>query len=128
MYKNALLPAMLISCFTITGCATTGPRDGAVLSGLLGAGAGAIIGNQSGDAGEGALIGAGLGAITGAIIGDSAKRNRYTRQEVVYAPPPPVRTVVRTRQPVRRAGHYEMQLVRGTSGETYEERVWVYDD
>ena len=95
---------------------------------MLGAGAGAIIGHQSGDAGEGALIGAGLGALTGAIIGESNHNSRYTRREVVYAPPPPpVRTVVVHREPVRRAGHYEVRLVRGPYGETYEERVWVYD-
>jgi uncharacterized protein YcfJ len=124
-----MLFTAVLSSFIITGCTTTGAHDGALLGGLLGAGAGAIIGNQPGDAGEGALIGAGLGAITGAIIGDSMEKSRYTTREVVYVQPPPqVRTVLRTRQPIRRAGHYEMHLVRGPSGETYEERVWVYDN
>ena len=128
MPKPFITFIFLLSCFTITGCATQGAQDGAVLSGLLGAGAGAIIGHQSGDAGEGALIGAGFGAITGAIIGDSVEKTRYTKPEVIYVQSaPPVYTVVRTPQPTRRAGHYEIQLVRGPSGETFEERVWVYD-
>ncbi len=129
MYRYFTIPAILISCCATTGCATQSGHDGAVLGGLFGAGAGAIIGNQSGDAGEGALIGAGLGAIAGAIIGDSTEKTRYTRREVIYVQsPPPVYTVVRTPQPIRQAGHYETRLVRGSSGETYEERIWVYDN
>ena len=47
---------------------------------LGGAAAGAVIGNQSGRAGEGALIGAGVGAAGGAAIGnaqDQENRRRY---------------------------------------------------
>lgn len=140
MLKHIKIPIILLSALTITGCATTRTgQDASVLGGLLGAGAGAIIGNQTGDAGEGALIGAAIGAITGGAIGDSTEKNSYTTREVIYAPPPPpvrtvyrtrtpVRTVYRTEQPVRRAGHYETRLVRGPSGETYEERIWVYDN
>lgn len=113
----------------LTGCTTTQSHDGAVLGGILGGTAGAIIGNQSGDAGEGALIGAGLGAISGAIIGESQARNSYTAHE--YRRVEPVRRVVVyedvSARPARRAGHYEVRLVRTATGETYEERVWVYD-
>jgi uncharacterized protein YcfJ len=129
MNKPILLSAILLSSFTVIGCATQSGQDGAVLGGLLGAGAGAIIGNQSGDAGEGLLIGAGLGAIAGGLIGDSTERNRYTtKREVIYTESRPTRTVITTREPIRRAGHYEIRLVRSPSGETYEERVWVYDN
>lgn len=100
-----------------------------MLGGLLGAGVGAIIGNQTGDAGEGALIGGALGAITGGAIGDNAERSRYRTRQVVYVPAPqPARRVVRSYEPARRAGHYEVRLIRGASGELYEDRVWVYDD
>lgn len=89
---------------------------------LVGAGAGAIIGNQSdGKSGEGALIGAGLGALTGALIGDRVDENRSRR---VYGPPaststapPPAATSP--------TGHWETRTRRTASGETYEERVWV---
>lgn len=125
------LPLLLLSVMAValSGCTTTQSYDGAVLGGLLGAGAGAIIGNQSGDAGEGALIGAGLGAITGALIGESSAQNSYNTTTTVYREVPVTRrVVVRETRPVRRqAGHYEMRLVRTASGETYEETVWVYD-
>lgn len=130
MIKPTILPVLLLSSLVLTGCASQSGHDGAVLGGLLGVGSGAIIGNQSGDAGEGALIGAGLGAIAGGLIGDSTERNRYTttRREVIYSQSWPTRTVITTREPIRRAGHYEIRLVRSPSGETYEERVWVYDN
>ena len=139
MKTRIYIPAILLCSMVLSGCATTQTgQDHAVLGGLLGATAGAIIGNQSGDAGEVALIGAALGGIAGGAIGDSQEYNRYNRQyteteEIVYRPAPvvyKVRTVhrpVRVSEPVRRAGHYETRLVRSSTGETYEERVWVYD-
>jgi uncharacterized protein YcfJ len=126
MSRIAVSLLIILTPAVLTGCTTTQGQDGAVLGGLLGAGAGAIIGHQSGDAGEGALIGAGFGAITGGLIGESNARNSYTRTRVVEVPVE--RRVVReTRVVERRAGHYELRLVRTPSGETYEERVWVYD-
>ncbi len=135
MRSTILLSAMVLCGMGLSGCATTQTgQDGSVIGGLLGATAGAIIGHQTGDAGEGALIGAGLGAITGGIIGDSQERSRYTTtEEIVYRPAPVVVHEVRTVRTVRTvptrrvAGHYEIRLVRGATGETYEERVWVYD-
>jgi YMGG-like Gly-zipper len=73
--------AAVLAAITLSNCSgPTGPdtQRGAVVGGLLGAGAGAIIGNQSGHAGEGALIGAGAGALGGAAIGnarDTERRN-----------------------------------------------------
>lgn len=68
----------------LSGCQTTpygdnqNAKTGAVMGGLIGAGAGAIIGNQSGRAGEGALIGAGAGALGGGVLG-SAKDDQNAR-------------------------------------------------
>jgi len=114
MKKIAML-SVLAATTLAAGCNTTPTQDGAVVGGLLGAGAGAIIGNQSGHAGEGALIGAGAGALTGAIVGDQVDERRQRRypQNVQTAP-------VRTQN-----GHYDVRIVRTPSGETYEERVWV---
>ncbi len=55
----------------LSNCANQGPNTnrGAATGGLIGAGAGAIIGNQSGRALEGAAIGAGAGALTGGAYG-----------------------------------------------------------
>jgi outer membrane lipoprotein SlyB len=66
------------------GCYTPSGRQdntagGALAGGAIGAGTGAIIGSQSGHAGEGALIGGAIGALSGAIIGgsiDQAQRER----------------------------------------------------
>ena len=61
------------------GCATTPVQNGALKGGVVGAGAGAIIGNQSRHAGEGALIGGAAGALGGAIIGDQTQQGGGTR-------------------------------------------------
>ncbi|MEX2169614.1 MAG: glycine zipper domain-containing protein [Pirellulales bacterium] len=63
------------------GCQSPYYADrGAAAGGLLGAGAGAIIGNQTGDPLAGAAIGAGLGALGGGVFGsqmdEAAARNR----------------------------------------------------
>jgi uncharacterized protein YcfJ len=83
-----------------TGC-NTAPQ-GALTGGLLGAGAGAVVGNQSGNQGEGALIGGALGAISGALIGNDNERRRSTPN-----------------------GYWETRTVTRPNGETYQERVWV---
>lgn len=113
--KNMALAGIIAATTLVAGCNTTPTQDGAVLGGALGAGAGAIIGNQSGHAGEGALIGAGAGALTGALVGDQVDERRQRRypQNVQTAP-------ARTQK-----GHYDIRIVRTPSGETYEEKVWV---
>ena len=113
--KNIAFLSLVAVALAAAGCNTTPTQDGAVVGGALGAGAGAIIGNQSGHTGEGALIGAAAGALTGAIVGDQVdeRRNRRYPQNVQTAP-------VRTQN-----GHYDIRIVRTPSGETYEERVWV---
>ena len=125
MRGNTKLGILSIAAVAVTlvGCQTTPTQQGALTGALVGAGAGAIVGNQvHGQSGEGALIGAGLGALTGALVGDRVdeKRSRGSRQ--VYAPaqaPPPAQ------QPASSSGHWETRTTRTPSGETYEERVWV---
>ena len=116
-HKTGILSLLAVAFFMV-GCQTTPTQQGAMTGALVGAGAGAIIGNQSdGKSGEGALNGAGLGALTGALIGDRVDENRSRR---VYGPPassPPPQA-----QP---SGHWETRTRRTASGETYEERVWV---
>ncbi len=72
----------------LTGCESMGTAaqskttQGAVLGGLLGAGTGAIIGNQSDNAGAGTAIGAGLGALGGGLIGRALENQEQTTQQV----------------------------------------------
>ena len=65
--------------------------QGAVLGGLLGAGTGAIIGNQSDNAGAGTAIGAGLGARGGGLIGNAMEEKDQKAQRQ-STPPATART------------------------------------
>lgn len=107
----------VISLGLVVGCNTTPVQEGALVGGALGAGAGAIIGNQvDGQSGEGALIGGAAGALAGALIGDQVGK----RQSVPQGSAPNSAGAQR--------GHYETRIVTTASGETYEERVWVPDN
>lgn len=69
------LSALVLSS---SGCTTT---DHAIIGGFVGAGTGAIIGNQSHRAWEGTGIGAAAGAIGGLFLGDEVEnavnRDKY---------------------------------------------------
>jgi len=70
------------------GCAAplTAREKGVLAGGALGAGAGAIIGNQVGHQGKGALIGGALGALGGGLVGDQMEgqdqRQRTHEEEI----------------------------------------------
>ena len=72
---NNKLGSSLIICLVLLmlGCAEPGEKTkvGATAGGVLGAGVGAIVGNQTGDAGSGLVVGALAGAGTGAAIGNA---------------------------------------------------------
>jgi hypothetical protein len=114
-----VLLAGVAAMVLLVGCETTPVQQGALIGGALGAGGGAIIGNNTGGGhgGTGALIGGLGGAAAGALIGDHVDKSR--RAQVAPPPPPAPSTVQR--------GHYENRTVTTQSGETYEERVWVPD-
>ena len=83
-----LAVAVMASCaVVVAGCESMGTAaqskttQGAVLGGLIGAGSGAIIGNQSDHAGAGTAIGAGIGALSGALIGHAMDENQQKAQE-----------------------------------------------
>lgn len=75
--KKMTVAVMGLALIAAAGCESMGTAaqskrtQGAVLGGLLGAGTGAIIGNQSDHAGAGTAIGAGLGALGGGLIGNA---------------------------------------------------------
>jgi uncharacterized protein YcfJ len=74
--------------FSIIGCQSSPNRagEGAVIGGLVGAGAGMIIGNQGHNRGqgrtEGALIGGALGALGGALVGSQVQKQPAQQQAV----------------------------------------------
>jgi hypothetical protein len=67
MRKNVRRAVLLLGCaLIVVGCGTN-PGDRAVSGGMLGAGAGAIIGAMTGNPATGAAIGAASGAFVGAV-------------------------------------------------------------
>jgi uncharacterized protein YcfJ len=75
------LAVVLSGCEAMGTAAQSKRNQGAVLGGLLGAGTGAIIGNQTGHAGAGTAIGAGLGALGGGLLGNSLEQSEKGAQQ-----------------------------------------------
>ncbi len=82
----AVLAVALAGCESLGTAAQSKTNQGAVLGGLLGAGTGAIIGNQTDHAGAGTAIGAGLGALGGAMMGHAMEENSQRTQQQVTPP------------------------------------------
>ena len=82
----------LLAVIALAGCESMGTaaqsktNQGAVIGGLLGAGAGAILGNQSDHAGAGTAIGAGLGALGGGLIGHAMEEKDQAAQQQTFPP------------------------------------------
>src|SRR3989338_3386190 len=72
---------LVMGCESMGTAAQSKTTQGAVLGGLLGAGTGAIIGNQSDHPGAGTAIGAGLGALGGGLIGNAMEENQRAAQQ-----------------------------------------------
>ena len=78
----ALVALGTIGCESMGTAAQSKTNQGAVLGGLLGAGTGAILGNQTDHAGAGTAIGAGLGALGGGLLGHAMEeRDTRTQQQ-----------------------------------------------
>jgi len=81
------LAGILVAAVAVAGCESMGTAaqskttQGAVLGGLLGAGTGAIIGNQTDHAGAGTAIGAGLGALGGGLLGRALEEKSQQAQQ-----------------------------------------------
>lgn len=82
----ALCALALAGCESMGTAAQSKTTQGAVLGGLLGAGTGAIIGNQEGRSGAGTAIGAGLGALGGAMVGHALEEQDKKIQQQQYPP------------------------------------------
>ena len=76
MEKAFLLLVCLALVASSAGCASSPNRtaEGAVIGGAVGAGAGAIIGHQSGETGEGAALGGLVGALAGSLLGSQVQK------------------------------------------------------
>ena len=85
--KQSLAVGIAVLALAASGCENMGTAaqsktvQGGVLGSALGAGAGAIIGNQTGHAGSGAAIGAGLGALGGGLLGHGMEEQERRLQQ-----------------------------------------------
>ena len=75
-----------LGCEAMGTAAQSKTNQGAVLGGLLGAGTGAIIGNQTDHAGAGTAIGAGLGALGGGLLGHALEEQDRRAQQQQFPP------------------------------------------
>jgi phage tail tape-measure protein len=78
--RRGRIAILFCAMIALGGCETmqSNTAKGAAVGGLLGAGTGAIIGEQTGKAGAGTAIGAGLGALAGGVMGkalDNSEKN-----------------------------------------------------
>ena len=87
MRKQMTVIGIVVAAAALAGCESMGTaaqsktNQGAVLGGLLGAGTGAIIGNQTDHAGAGTAIGAGLGALGGGLLGHALEEQDQRAQQ-----------------------------------------------
>ena len=81
MIGMAALAVLGSGCESMGTAAQSKTTQGAVLGGLLGAGTGAIIGNQSDHPGAGTAIGGALGALGGGLIGHAMEENAQKSQQ-----------------------------------------------
>jgi uncharacterized protein YcfJ len=77
-----IIAGIISMAFIACGCANQQNHavEGAAVGGVVGAGAGAIIGHQSGHTGGGALIGGALGALTGALVGTNMPKSQQGQE------------------------------------------------
>lgn len=80
MRLNPLFVAGVFLLGFLTGCTQPGETTGigAATGGVIGAGLGAIVGNQTGNPGSGLVIGAAAGAGTGAMVGNALQAQEET--------------------------------------------------
>ena len=86
--KNTVAVAVCASLLvSLTGCQSSPNRagEGALIGGLIGAGAGAIIGHQSGERDKGALIGGVTGALAGTLVGSQVQKQPAQGQQAAPA-------------------------------------------
>ena len=77
MKKLVVLTTLLTSVLVLNGCAEMDTRQRSTATGaVVGAGAGAIIGNQSGNPVTGAVIGGAAGGLIGNQVGRNRENNR----------------------------------------------------
>lgn len=117
--NNAALRRLVFSCglvISMSGCSTwSSTEQGAVAGGLVGAGTGAVVGEQLGSAGAGAAIGAGTGAVVGGAVGQSkldAEERFQAQRETIARQRATIERQNREIQDLKRQQYYNERLRR----------------
>ncbi len=125
--SNKLVVMGLAACaVALAGCESMGTAaqskttQGAVMGGLLGAGTGAIIGNQTHHAGAGTAIGAGLGALGGAMMGNALGEQDRKYQQQQFPPATGTTSTTTTGTAAPTTGKVKFCPI---GGETYSEDI-----
>ena len=90
--QNHAVMGIGLCVLMVSGCEAMGTAaqsktvQGAALGSAVGAGAGAIIGNQTDHAGAGTAIGAGLGALAGGMVGHGMEEQQRQVQQQQMPP------------------------------------------
>lgn len=93
MQTSAASMVVAACILVVAGCESIGTAaqsktvQGAMLGTALGAGAGAIIGNQSGHAGAGTALGAGLGGLAGGLVAHGIENQQHPPQQLSQRSP-----------------------------------------
>lgn len=116
LFLPVLVPVIFLG---FSGCTEPGETTqvSAATGGVIGAGLGAIVGNQTGDAGSGLLVGAAAGAGTGALIGnalEAQEKTLATQDEAIERQEQRLRAQEAEIQELRRMGQDQVTY-RGTS-------------
>jgi tetratricopeptide (TPR) repeat protein len=79
---NSALSVLFLSSLVLSGCTKPGETTAisATTGGVVGAGMGAVVGAQTGDALTGAAIGAAMGALAGGAIGNALEAHEEVMQ------------------------------------------------
>lgn len=83
MMKGAACLLSVLLFVSACGCQSSPNRaaEGAAVGGIIGAGAGAVIGHQSKHGGQGALLGGTIGALAGALAGSQMQKEPQLSQQ-----------------------------------------------
>lgn len=110
---SVLMVTAMAGCESMQSWDPEIPQDkttiGAATGGVLGAGLGAIVGNQTGDPGTGLVVGALAGAGTGAAIGNSLDNQDQALDQQDQA--------IKRQETALSAHEREIQSMRGTRGD-----------
>ena len=82
--RKGVMAVSLIAALILVGCSgqpLSTREKGTIGGGVLGAGAGALIGSAVGSPGAGAAIGGALGAGTGFVVGNALQNQEVTSQQ-----------------------------------------------